>query len=118
MAGAGIQSAALSFGGGSPGANTESYNGTSWSEINDLNTGRAQLAGCGTQTAALAIAGGFPIQAVVESWNGSVWTEVGDVNTARRILAGTGTSTSALAFGGLYTTPNSSNRILEWFKLD
>ena len=31
--------AALYFGGGSNVANTEQYNGTSWTETNDLNTG-------------------------------------------------------------------------------
>src|SRR6056300_1490251 len=50
LAGAGTQTAALAFGGEGPpntGA-TESYNGTSWTEVNDLNTARRQLAGCGT----------------------------------------------------------------------
>jgi hypothetical protein len=38
---------------------TESYNGTSWTEVNDLNTARrAVIAGAGTQTSALAF-GGF-----------------------------------------------------------
>jgi hypothetical protein len=36
-------------------ANTESYNGTSWTELNDLNTARRHTMGsAGTQTAALA----------------------------------------------------------------
>ena len=56
MGGAGIQTAGLAFGGQVPGNTgvTEEYDGTSWSEQNDLNTARGYLAGCGTQTAALS----------------------------------------------------------------
>jgi hypothetical protein len=36
---------------------TETWNGTSWTEVNDLNTARNNLAGCGTNTAALAFGG-------------------------------------------------------------
>ena len=45
-------------------AQTESWNGTSWTEVNDLNTARLQLAGAGdTNTEALAF-GGYIIPAV------------------------------------------------------
>jgi hypothetical protein len=75
-----------------------------WASGGDLNTARSELAGTGTQTAALAIAGSNPpvsvLYAIVESYNGSSWTEVGDVNTARRILGGAGTTTAALVFAG------------------
>jgi hypothetical protein len=51
MGSAGIQTAALAFGGGSPSpplyALTEAYDGTSWTELNDLNTARRRLAGAG-----------------------------------------------------------------------
>ena len=83
--------------------NTETFNGTNWTEVNNLNTARFHLASAGaTNTAALAI-GGYtvpPVTAVVESWNGTNWTEVADLNTARRLLAANGTQTSALAYGG------------------
>src|SRR6056300_727827 len=48
IGGAGIQTAALAFGGQPPvtGA-TESYNGTNWTEVNDLNTARNSLGGAG-----------------------------------------------------------------------
>jgi hypothetical protein len=57
-AGAGIQTSALAFGGETPGAfgiaNNESYNGTSWTEVADLNTARNTLAGSGeSNTSAL-----------------------------------------------------------------
>ena len=55
LAGAGIQTAALAIGSGSPdNANTETWNGTNWTEVNNLNTGRNALGGQGTQTAAIA----------------------------------------------------------------
>ena len=58
-------SAALNFGGqGNPpsplhpvSGETDSYNGTSWTEVAELNTARGLLAGAGTQTAALAYGG-------------------------------------------------------------
>ena len=50
LAGAGTQTAGLAFGGqlfppNAPTAITESYNGTAWTEVNDLNTARSRLAG-------------------------------------------------------------------------
>ena len=71
MAGAGTQTAALAFGSRTPvtGA-TESYNGTIWSEQNDLNQTRSSLAGAGTSTAALAFGGTNPPNtAATEEWS-------------------------------------------------
>ena len=44
FAGAGIQTAVTAFGGQPPPAQaiTESYNGSNWTEVNDLNTARNQ----------------------------------------------------------------------------
>jgi hypothetical protein len=42
------------------------------------------LAGNGSQTAALAFCGDVPpYSAYTETWNGTNWTEVNDMNTAR-----------------------------------
>ena len=61
MAGFGLQTSALAAGGGpSVTANTESYNGTSWTELNNLATARAKVAGNGTQTAGLLYGGNSP----------------------------------------------------------
>ena len=106
IAGAGIQTSALVFGGYSTAKEdkAESYNGTNWTEVGDLNTERSLLAGCGaSNTSALAFGGLLaPPEAVdeTESWNGTSWTEVADLNTGRWVLAAAGISTSALAFGG------------------
>ena len=97
----GTPTATLSFGGSvSPNQQTESYNGSSWTEVNDLNIGRGALAGAGIQTAALAIGSGSPDNANTESWNGTNWTEVNNLNTGRNALGGQGTQTAAIAFGG------------------
>ena len=86
--GSGTQTAGLMIAGATAPPNvkrayTESYNGTSWTEVNDLNTARFLVAAAGGpagQTASLAIGGGADPGnlAIVESWNGSSWTEVGD----------------------------------------
>jgi hypothetical protein len=108
LAGAGIQTAGLAIGGRNLPAftgDTESYNGTTWTELNNLNTVRASMgsANSGTNTATLAFGGEAPgdvYQTTNESWNGTSWTELNDLNTARRAVAGAGVQTSALAFGG------------------
>ena len=81
----------------------EQYNGTSWTEIADVNDARNNEggSGSGTTTAGLVYGGNTPGRvAVTESWNGSAWTEVSDLNTARNNLSGVGTSTASLAFFG------------------
>ena len=90
----------------------EYYNGSSWTELADMNVGRRGLGGAGTAyTAALAF-GGYRqsspyIAATTETWNGSSWTEVGDLNTARYYLSGTGSNTAAIAVGGEGGSPVS-----------
>ena len=96
--------AALVFGGRAPAptatAITESYNGSSWTEVADLNTARAYLGGSGTQTSALGF-GGEPTTVITELWNGSSWAEVNDMNTARVTLgSGSGTAPTSFAVGG------------------
>ena len=110
LGGAGTQTAALAFGGYTTTAvaNTESYNGTNWTEVNDLNTARSSgtLSATGTSTAGIYAGGrtspGSPggVQSVNESWDGTSWTELNDLNTARYTAGSGGTQTSALQFGG------------------
>ena len=108
LAGAGTSNtASLAFAGSNPGipalyAITESYNGSTWTEVNDMVNDRSNLAGAGTQTSALAFGGIDAVSFVgeTEEWNGTSWTEVSDLNTARYQLAGAGTQTSAIAIGG------------------
>ena len=94
-------------------AKVEIWDGSSWTEVSDLNTGVRQFARAGHTGSSDALkAGGYTgtaHTANAETWNGSVWTEVGNLNTSRYSLAGDGASSgSALAFGG-YTSTNVAN---------
>jgi hypothetical protein len=128
LGGAGTQNAALVFAGAGtspPGAavnkpQTEFWNGTAWTELNDMNQGRylsAKTSFGTVYTAALAATGytyTSPAQNIanVEVWNGSSWTEVNDVNSARRGAGAGGTSTSGVIGGGYTTT--ITNLVESW----
>ena len=96
--------AALYYGGTTPpvSALAEQWNGSSWTEVADLNTARDGISGNGTSTSALGYAQDNPsVSGKTESWAGSSWTEVADLNTIRRQGGGFGADNeSALAFGG------------------
>ena len=108
--GSGSYNAALCAGGQGPPsfspryiALTEQYNGTSWTEVNDLNTARTNIGGAGTTTAAIATGGtgpASPNSALNESWNGSAWTEVNDLNVGNKQFGMAGTATAAFEVGG------------------
>ena len=116
LSGAGIQTAAVVFGGyiSANSALTELYDGSSWTEVSDLNSARFGLRGIGTTTAAFGVGGGNPRPSLgdkVESWDGSSWTETTEVNTGRMQFAGVsnqGTTTALIVAGG-YTTTNVGN---------
>tara|TARA_R100000234_G_scaffold12156_1_gene6742 strand:- start:343 stop:1344 length:1002 start_codon:yes stop_codon:yes gene_type:complete len=102
--GAGTNTAALVFGGlPAPKAITESYDGSSWTEVADLSTARQSFQnGVGTQTAALYVSG-YAVTALtvnVEEWDGSSWTEIANVNTARQLGAAGGSTTAAFFASG------------------
>jgi len=80
----------------------ETWDGSSWTEVSEINTSRYGPGGAATSNTAGLIFGGAvdPAQTITEKWNGSSWTEVGDMNNAKRELAGGGTQTAAMAFGG------------------
>jgi len=81
---------------------TESYDGTNWTEVADLNTVRKVPAGGGTSTAAFAAGGEYPTpsQVLTEIWNGTSWTEVAALNSAKFLSGSSGTTTAALVYGG------------------
>jgi len=80
---------------------TELYDGTSWTEVTDLTTGRYAGSVFGTQTATVCATGGTPNGvANVEIWNGTGWTETTDVTTPRRFDFGVGTTTAGMIYGG------------------
>ena len=113
--GPGSQTNFLVFGGSqsAPGMNnTELWNGSSWTEKNDLNQVRNYTTGSsqGSVTAALCFGGGGPpgILDQSETWNGTSWAEGNDLNTARQLDSGGGTSTAAICAGGSFGPPGTT----------
>ena len=109
--GAGPSTAAIAAGGYYPlgYAFTETYDGSSWTEVGDLGTTRWNIAMAGTQTATLAAAGQRAgpqappnMTSDVEEYNGTSWTEVTNLDTDRGSGAGCGTQTAALHIGGSF----------------
>jgi|TARA_E500000318_G_C3519782_1_gene195890 hypothetical protein len=97
---------------------SQSWNGTNWTTVNDINTARYAMnsAGGGADNTSAVIFGGlsgpspYQSRAFTELWNGTNWTEVNDMNTGRIMTFGTGaTATAAVAIGG-QTTPPSTNK--------
>ena len=106
----------MAFGGWLDPANTavtEEWNGTNWTEVNDLNSSRQAIRGLGTYTAALAV-GGYTttVVASTEEWNGVSWVETSDLATARSNGGASGSSSAGLYFGG--GTPTKSAITEEW----
>jgi len=114
--GAGIQTAAMVFGGrnevdgpptGGPNAQynlNEEYNGTGYSTGGALVQGRQNLSGAGTQTAGLGVGGYHPPapgpKSLVEEYDGSTWSEVNNIPTGTFAMGSAGTQTAAVVTGG------------------
>ena len=86
----------------------DSYNGTSWSEIAELNSAKNESQGFGNSATS-----GYVIKDTNEFWNGSTWTEVNDLTTARGLASVTGTSTAAILGGG-EAGPPARNLVETW----
>jgi hypothetical protein len=95
-------------------ANIENFDGSTWTELNDLNEGRQFANGGGTRTSAIIFGGSDGSNVTsTESWDGTSMTEVADLNTARATLGGASqANTAALAFGG--ATPSYTNATENW----
>ena len=108
----GTQTAALYAGGfGPPYVNySEEYNGTSWTEGNNLTIAReCSTSGFGTQTAGAVAGGGAPdnisspysgYSNSTDEYNGTSWSEGGDINSHRLGMATCGTQTAGFGAGG------------------
>jgi len=114
----GTQDAALAWGGRSaPSTATdlsEEYNGSTWSEGNNLNNATRGSGGAGTQTAGLR-AGGFDggpsEQNNAEEYDGTSWSNVTAMPLTRRLPGGAGIQTAALIFG---STGSSTDVTVEY----
>ena len=126
--GSGTSTAALSTGGSTtgdspitPSALNENWDGSSWTEVADINTARVfcpLFGGPGTTTAAILCDGYVPTSPnnynadAVESWNGSSWSEIAELNSPRRASGSLGTTTAAIIAGGYVASPNGN--VEEW----
>jgi len=107
------QTAAIVCGGkaGTPGtpavnlANVELYNGSTWTEVNNILAAKTGLdpGSAGTSTAGLLYGGG-PATDSNQSWDGTSWTEENDLNVAKKTMGKFGTQTAAVCAGGYSTT--------------
>ena len=116
----GTQTAGIAFGGSAPPneaiTNTELYNGSSWSEVADLSTGRNSGSHIGISTAAL-YAGGHTGTAYIansETWNGSSWSEGNDINTGRTGGGSFGITTAGVIAGGYSGPPGVLANVEEY----
>ena len=90
--------------GTTPKAETETWNGTAWTEVNDMPAGKGDHASAGTLTAAFAATGFQPwpnSPTVNFDWDGTNWTAGGSVNTGRYGAMGAGTLTAGMIAGGI-----------------
>lgn len=112
-AGDGTQTAAFVAGGATPPTSPnrstlhEQYDGTSWTEVNDLGTACYACVGFGTTSAALLMNGytGSYTGGGVQSWDGSSWSGGTSVNSGRGYSTGAGTQTAGLISGGYVSGP-------------
>ena len=119
--GAGTQTAALKYGGeaGSPtsvSATTEFWNGSAWTEVNDLNDSRTQISGGGeVYTSVIAAAGNSPPRtANTETFDGTSWTEVNNLNTVREGGNMMAANATAATFAGGRAHPSYYTQTEDW----
>ena len=91
--------------GPSPTTNVEEYNGSSWSEVTNVPSGKFYCGGgMGTQTASI-FAGGYGsppegVLATAESYDGTNWTDIPSLGTGKFASCPAGTQTAGLLAGG------------------
>ena len=100
-------------------SNTESWNGTSWTETgNSVIVARYEVGSAGTSTAAVSFGGSPgspPYSDVTELYNGSAWTASTAMPSPRfGVMAPVGTSSiSAMAVSGIYPPTTRLNTVAE-----
>ena len=103
ISGAGTQTAAFGTGGGPsiPGKQLcELYDGTTWTEVGNLQTATTYASSAGSTTAGLNF-GGPGTTSQTESWDGTSWSvETGALQSGRGTAAGFGSQTAAMMAGG------------------
>jgi len=105
---AGTQTSGMLIGGLEPPqtGKTETYDGSSWSEVSDLNQVRHVHSSFGANSTTALAFGGDPAPGAnpalnnTEIWDGSSWSEVNELNTARITMGSCGITTAGITFAG------------------
>jgi hypothetical protein len=88
---------------------TESYNGTAWTEVADLNAAQNAQGSAGTLTSGMSALGAQSPGSNVEDWNGSAWsTNPHSLNSARQFPGGDGPSNDSAIMVGGEPAPNGA----------
>ena len=110
----GTQTAGITFGGSTaPGASmaeTEEYDGTSWSEVNDMPTVTTGNGGGGIQTAAFSSGGNTPGDNREDhtfNYDGTSWTSSGDLPFISAQAGACGTQTAGIHCAGTQNPGNT-----------
>jgi len=111
---AGNSTDGLAIAGEGGNANVETWDGTNWTEVTDVNTGRGKGIAFGGGSTDGLLAGGFTPGGYVkntEVWNGTTWTETTDMTDFHQ-SGGSGGSSSTLGigFGGDSQAPPGASR--------
>ena len=120
---AGSQDAFIVYGGFAPSGfvnNSETYDGSSWTEGNNLNYTRGELSGFGTLTTAVGC-GGTPPSAgvnVTEEYNGTSWSPVNNMNQGKKAHDAAGSLTAGISLGGDYPGSPSAPASLDTEEYD
>ena len=120
-AGCGTQDSALIYAGftsppSTAYAQTEEWNGSTWTEKGDLNVPfyYVDAGGLGTVTAALCHGGEGPSGGTGgETFNGSSWSEISNSNSNHIKAGGAGSSTAGLAIAS-YPPTSPNEQVEEW----
>ena len=119
IAGTGTKNAALGVGGQFSEVFTEEYDGTSWTEKNDIIQGRHKAMMTGTTEASIFFGGSSDSgvggnKSCTEEWNGTNWSEVNDMILKRCSHQKLGiTSEAAKAIGG-QGNPADQSTVEDW----
>ena len=96
---------------------TEEYNGTSWSEVNNVNTARFNMTAFGTEPAGVLAGVGTPsvtYGGTTEEYNGTTWTTVNPYAApGANYRSSNGTLTAGLLAGGVSPAPAEMTNAVE-----
>jgi len=111
----GTNTATLCIGGDNAGL-VEDWNGSAWTEVNNINTSRQFGGGGGTSAAAFIVGGYNPSPpyakyANTETYDGTSWSEGGDISAAKAYVYAFGTASSGVIGGGVTGPSSTSNSV-------